>query len=698
MIHNPRTIVSTTSSKSHLGFLKPHHSFMLVVAVMICMTGRFAMAQDYDLSPGKKVTFRDVTFKKGSFTLDKAALPAIDKLGEYLQKRPEMFIEIGGHSDAKGKTALNPKLSEQRAQAIKTYLVTKYKLNPANVATKGYGSNVPVADNNTEAGRTQNRRIEVIAQTGLTKRIITGADDKPLNAEATLSAFEKKVITRAPWDADFVNAKPNQPLYELHKINTGDQSRAEVLFKDQSKMQIGEKSLVIIYGAPGEDKGAAVKNNFELVRGDLLTKLRSMRPGEKVSIKTPSSQLTLNTTRTKLGVDNADRSTVSVHEGKTSVEAAGKVVEVLDGFGTQIIKGSQPEAPRPLPGIPQLIEPTESTITPQASAPGITFSWKPASVKSRLEIARDPDFNLIVVSKITDKSSDIVTLEPGAYYWQVNGIDDIGLEGKSANAHKIQVTQSKFEPARDPTRQANIQLISLKDIFVRTNSDAFEVNGKVDPGSTVVVDSIPVKNIQADGTFSIIRPLKEGENRIVIEAKDSEGYTARRIGLVRYVAPDQSFFSIGFETFTPIGYPSYKAGIGGRIDYLYQMTPTYGLMVGVGAGTLKSQKDSLSNQFANYYAYGELRGLAYLIPTSEFSPYVIASLSLIGISGSNLTTTGAVETLVAPGAGLGMRIGSSQGGLHLTGFYRYMPASSSEVDPKSTGSRGIFEFQVQYIF
>ena len=79
---------------------------------------------------------------------------------EFLKWKPEEKIEIAGHTDNIGADASNIKLSQERAETIKTYLAGKgVKLE--RVLAKGYGASQPVADNSNEIGRQKNRRTEV---------------------------------------------------------------------------------------------------------------------------------------------------------------------------------------------------------------------------------------------------------------------------------------------------------------------------------------------------------------------------------------------------------------------------------------------------------------------------------------------------------------------------------------------------------
>ena len=68
-------------------------------------------------------------------------------------------MEIGGHTDSQGRETMNQKLSQSRAEAVRTALAARRVLT-VNLTAKGYGEEIPIADNGTEDGREANRRIE----------------------------------------------------------------------------------------------------------------------------------------------------------------------------------------------------------------------------------------------------------------------------------------------------------------------------------------------------------------------------------------------------------------------------------------------------------------------------------------------------------------------------------------------------------
>jgi len=117
---------------------------------------------EYDLviNPPKTYTLNDVFFDTGKSTLKPESAKELNKLAEYLQLKKNLKVEIAGHTDNVGNAAANQNLSEDRANAVRDFLIKK-GIAAARVTAKGYGDTQPVADNTNEDGRKKNRRTEV---------------------------------------------------------------------------------------------------------------------------------------------------------------------------------------------------------------------------------------------------------------------------------------------------------------------------------------------------------------------------------------------------------------------------------------------------------------------------------------------------------------------------------------------------------
>ena len=104
-----------------------------------------------------------IRFESGRATIDPDSAGLLDRLIETALRCPTANIEIAGHTDADGEDAFNQTLSEKRAQAVTDYLVRAGL--PANRFTAmGYGSTQPVATNDTDEGKAQNRRIDFVVR------------------------------------------------------------------------------------------------------------------------------------------------------------------------------------------------------------------------------------------------------------------------------------------------------------------------------------------------------------------------------------------------------------------------------------------------------------------------------------------------------------------------------------------------------
>ena len=110
--------------------------------------------------PARSYRLDNVYFDFGKFTLRPESFAELDELVSYLKWKENEKIEIGGHTDNVGNDTDNLKLSQQRAEAIRQYLIKK-GIQSARVSAKGYGASQPVADNSTDEGRQRNRRTEV---------------------------------------------------------------------------------------------------------------------------------------------------------------------------------------------------------------------------------------------------------------------------------------------------------------------------------------------------------------------------------------------------------------------------------------------------------------------------------------------------------------------------------------------------------
>ncbi len=112
-----------------------------------------------NIAVGSKIALRNIFFDYGKATLRAESNAELDRLVKLMKDVPNLKIEISGHTDNTGSATVNETLSQQRAEAVVSYLTAK-GIPAARMRAKGYGASKPVATNNTDDGRQQNRRTE----------------------------------------------------------------------------------------------------------------------------------------------------------------------------------------------------------------------------------------------------------------------------------------------------------------------------------------------------------------------------------------------------------------------------------------------------------------------------------------------------------------------------------------------------------
>jgi outer membrane protein OmpA-like peptidoglycan-associated protein len=110
---------------------------------------------------GQRIVLEGIYFDFNKATIKPESEPALQKALQTLVFFPDITVEIGGHTDNKGGKKYNQKLSEQRAQSVKDWLVA-HGVAANRTTVKGYGMDKPIASNKTEDGRAKNRRIEYL--------------------------------------------------------------------------------------------------------------------------------------------------------------------------------------------------------------------------------------------------------------------------------------------------------------------------------------------------------------------------------------------------------------------------------------------------------------------------------------------------------------------------------------------------------
>jgi outer membrane protein OmpA-like peptidoglycan-associated protein len=170
-----------------------------------------------------------IQFQSGKAVLLKGSFKALDQYGEVLQKYPQIKVRLEGHTDSTGKSKPNLKLSQQRVESVKEYLLGKFGLNTHNIIPIGFGNTRPIADNKTEAGRAANRRVDIKVL------IPSGVEEAPAAAPQKPEDIKHEPIK--PEDTiryeDLEKLKEKLKIYEMQM----NPKEVEEMFQQQQNKQ-----------------------------------------------------------------------------------------------------------------------------------------------------------------------------------------------------------------------------------------------------------------------------------------------------------------------------------------------------------------------------------------------------------------------------------------------------------------------------
>lgn len=126
---------------------------------------------------GYRLRLSSAQFAPGESAFEPTDAMRIDRIVSVLKTHPEMHVLVEGHTDSRGSERANEKLSKERADAVKQALVA-LGIAESRIDTRGLGESRPAAENTTDAGREQNRRVEIVFS-NLEGRFASAGDSPP---------------------------------------------------------------------------------------------------------------------------------------------------------------------------------------------------------------------------------------------------------------------------------------------------------------------------------------------------------------------------------------------------------------------------------------------------------------------------------------------------------------------------------------
>jgi hypothetical protein len=226
--------------------------------------------------------------------------------------------------------------------------------------------------------------------------------------DANLTAVRNQVEVLAP---DPKPGRANDPLFRGNRVSTQASSAADVTFRDETQVKLGERTLVIILG---DSRSAAAKVDplrpgveTTLVTGNLRAFLAGSGKAGTANVATDAAHVQVYQGEAQVTADAQKSTRVAVYRGSAAASARGVRREVARGFGSKTNLGEEPAPVRPLPPAPVWTKPPPLVLVEATPSPSVAGEWEPGAGGSarisgfHVQLSRDGIFRDVVADSRT---------------------------------------------------------------------------------------------------------------------------------------------------------------------------------------------------------------------------------------------------------------------------------------------------------
>lgn len=259
--------------------------------------------------------------------------------------------------------------------------------------------------------------------------------------DARITAFRREVQARQPSATDWRSASRGLGLFRGWRVNTLEESTAELTFQDDSQVHMRENTLIIIYGGSDESARRVTTTRAELQRGTLRSHLGALR----LQVDTPGSETSLAGGDAIISVDPEGTSRVSNHEGGQARvrSSSGGTVRVAPGFGSAVPRGQRPTRPRPLPPAPSWVEGPARFSGIASEGGSIRGEWSVVEAARiyRVEVRKSGEAAVVAAAEVPSSVTrfEVHRLPAGEYEVRLSTLDDEFFESRPSQARTVHV-------------------------------------------------------------------------------------------------------------------------------------------------------------------------------------------------------------------------------------------------------------------
>lgn len=352
----------------------------------------------------------------------------------------------------------------------------------------------------------------------------TPSQTSPAKREAHFVNLDGAVRVQKAGSSQWIRADFNTSLETGDFVQTGSDGVARIIFADNTSYTLKPDAMIRVEESREEPATRATKVAVQVTTGQVDVSTGHFEtPGSTSQVSFADATATLNEESRAVVRNDPDKDVheITVDSGRASVMRGSTVVQ-LGQYEQATFAAQQPGLVRnKVIAPPALLTPPnmELKLVHDPKATTLDFTWSPVAEAVAYHVQVSPSVmlsNFVVDKKVSGQTELTVSgLDEGTYYWMVSAIDGKGVESQPSQANRLNLVQ---EVAGSEAYLEVAQMI--------VHGRVVEVQGKTEPGSTVIIDNEQVFSIAPDGTFRGFTPtLPVGSNQIAITAQDRKGNT-----------------------------------------------------------------------------------------------------------------------------------------------------------------------------
>jgi len=342
--------------------------------------------------------------------------------------------------------------------------------------------------------------------------------------EARFSNLDGTVRVKKAASSQWIRADYNSSLEKGDFVQTGSDGVARIIFGDGTNYTLKPDALIVVEESREDPVTRATKVAVQVTSGavDLATG-HFETPGSTSQVSFADAVATLNEESRAVVRNDPEKNVheMTVDTGQARVTRGSESIQ-LGQYEQVSFAAQQPGMLRTkVIAPPSLLTPQnmELKMAREPKSTDLDFSWTPVPQAEAYHLQVSPSSllsNFVVDKKVSGRTSITVSgLDEGTYYWMVSAIDAKGVESQPSQANRLQLVQQVAGSEAYLVVGAPIQ-----------HGHVVEIQGKTEPGSTVIINNEQVFSIAPDGTFrSFTQALPTGSNQVAITAQDRKGNT-----------------------------------------------------------------------------------------------------------------------------------------------------------------------------